>query len=85
MQERTQKNKLSRNFLDSAIKTKSWQPVLKNGWIIKFSIYQENYVLLFFLSKNTGQLFVRQFADEDYACEYINYIVELDSTQLHNV
>jgi hypothetical protein len=84
MQERIRKNNFSRNYLDVAIKTKSWQPVFKNGWEIKFSIYQENFILLFFHSKHTGQLFVRQFTDEDCACDYVNFIVELDSTQFHN-
>lgn len=85
MQEKTQKNNFPHNFLDAAIKTKSWEPVLKNGWKIKFSIYKEDFILILFLSKNTGQLFMRHFADEDYACKYVNYIVELDSSQVHIV
>jgi hypothetical protein len=84
MQERIQKQ-LSRNFLDATIKTKSWQPVVKNGWLIKFSVYKENCVLLLILSKSTSQTIVRHFTSEDYACEYITYIVQLDSAQIQTL
>lgn len=85
MQERTHKQQVSRNFLDVAIRTKSWQPVVRDGWIIKFSIYREKYILLMFCSIATGQLIVRQFDNEDHACNFISHIIELEPSQTHNL
>lgn len=58
----------------------SWQPVVRNGWIIKFSVYKKN-ILLNFTSINTGQTIVRYFNDEDLACKFINFVCHHDSMQ----
>jgi len=55
----------------------SWHPVTRNNWVIKFSIYKSN-ILLLFTSTYTGQTIVRAFQDEDLAVEYINFIVAQD-------
>lgn len=55
----------------------SWQPVARNNWVIKFSIYKSN-ILLLFTSSYTGQTIVRSFQNEDLAVEYINFIVAQD-------
>ena len=57
---------------------RSWHPVVKNDWWIKFSVYKDQ-VLLFVVSTMTGETVVRYFNDEDEACEYINYILNQDA------
>jgi hypothetical protein len=57
---------------------KSWQPIIRNDWCIKFSFYKDR-VLLFVVSTMTGETVVRYFNDEDEACEYINYILNQDA------
>jgi hypothetical protein len=58
----------------------SWEPVVRNGWVIKFSVYKKN-ILLSFISINTTQTIVRYFNDEDLACEFINFVCHQDPTQ----
>lgn len=55
--------------------SKSFAPVIKNGWAIKFSTYRDSNILLVFSSIHTGQTIVRYFSDEDDAVMYINYII----------
>ena len=59
--------------------TKSWDPVLRNDWMIKFSIYK-NFVMIMFTSIYTGQTVIRYFSDEDLACNYINYMTQQDAS-----
>jgi hypothetical protein len=63
---------------------RSWHPVVKNDWWIKFSVYKDQ-VLLFVVSTMTGETVVRYFDDEDEACEFINWVVNQDSTKLANI
>jgi hypothetical protein len=58
----------------------SWEPVARNGWAIKFSVYKSN-ILLAFVSTYTNQTIVRYFNDEDLACEFINFVCHHDSAQ----
>jgi hypothetical protein len=60
--------------------TTYFQPVVRNGWIIKFSVYKNTEILLMFVSKYTGQTIVRYFPEEDLAVRYINMIIAKDST-----
>lgn len=62
-----------------AVKTKMWQPVLRDGWHIKFSQYRDCYILLTLMSTHTGQTVIRYFNGEDEACNFINYVVQLDA------
>jgi hypothetical protein len=55
--------------------SKSFSPVIKNGWAIKFSTYRNSNILLVFSSIHTGQTIVRYFTDEDDAVSYINYVI----------
>ena len=59
--------------------TKSWDPVLRNDWMIKFSIYK-CFVMVLFTSIHTGQTVIRYFNDEDLACDYINYMIQQDAS-----
>jgi len=83
MQNKSQPQRTFRETLQLDIEqnARSWQPVIRNRWIIKFSIYESN-VLLIVTSIITGQTFVRYFADEDEACEFLNFILTKDAAQL---
>jgi len=54
--------------------SRSFAPVIRNGWMIKFSVHRESNILLVFTSIHTGQTLVRYFTDEDSAVEYLNFI-----------
>ena len=75
----------TRKFLELAVKTKSFSPVLRNGWYIKFSIYRDTHILLNVLSTQTGQLIIRHFTNEDDACMFLNYIMDLDSANQYDL
>jgi hypothetical protein len=74
------KKQKSLRYSEVESKSKSWAPVIRNGWWIKFSTYKETNILLLFISKHTGQSIVRYFTNEDDAVEYINYVTSMDST-----
>jgi hypothetical protein len=75
------KRQPSKRFLDIALKTKSWMPVARDGWIIKFSIYRDTFVLLTVVSQYTGQCIIRQFKNEDDAVMFINMVTMLNAEQ----
>jgi hypothetical protein len=60
---------------------RSWHPVIREYWWIKFSNYKGN-ILLFVGSTLTGQLTTRYFTDENLACQYINWVLNQDPTKL---
>jgi hypothetical protein len=65
--------------------TTYFQPAVRNGWIIKFSVYKNTEILLMFVSKYTGQTIVRYFSEEDTAVKYINMIIAKDSTVYQDI
>ena len=77
--------KLTRNFLEYAGKIKTWHPVERNGWIVKFSSFRDANILLFLVSQYTAQTIIRYFPNEDEAVKFINYIIELDPAQEHEL
>ena len=79
------KRQPSKKFLETAMRTKSWQPVARNGWIVKFSVYKDSFVLLTIVSQYTGQVIMRHFKDEDEACMFINLVVELDADEQYDL
>lgn len=70
---------ITRKYLGYATKIRSWQPVERNGWLIKFSIYKEEFVLLTIVSRYTTQTIIRYFTNEDEACKFINFIIDMDA------
>jgi hypothetical protein len=64
--------------------TSYFDPVVRNGWIIKFSVYKNADILLLFTSRYTGQTIIRYFKEEDEAVEFINFIISKDSTTYQN-
>jgi hypothetical protein len=79
------KRQPNKKFLDMALKTKSWQPVVRNGWIIKFSVFRDTNVLLTVISQYTGQVIIRHFTNEDDACMFINLVIELSSDETYEL
>lgn len=55
--------------------TTYFAPVVRNGWVIKFSVYQNSDILLVLTSKYTGQTIVRYFGEEDLAVKFINMVI----------
>ena len=66
--------------MEIANNSRSFAPVNRNGWWIKFSTYHSYNILIMFVSQYTGQTLVRYFDDEDRAVQFINYVTELDPT-----
>jgi hypothetical protein len=79
------KRQPTKKFLEIAMRTKSWQPIARNGWIVKFSVYRDTNVLLTIISQCTGQVIMRHFNDEDDACMFINLIVELNAEDTYEL
>ena len=69
----------NRNYIGYATKIKSWHPVERNGWLIKFSIYKEQFILLTIVSRFTTQTIVRYFNGEDEAVMFINFIINMSA------
>lgn len=65
--------------MDIAFTAKSWLPTERNGWIIKFSIFNDDHILLVFTSRYTAQTVIREFNNEDDAVDFINLVIELDA------
>jgi hypothetical protein len=65
-------------FLEIANKYRTWLPVSRNGWWLKFSTYNNDNILLIVVSQHTGQTVIRYFNHENQAVEFINYICECD-------
>lgn len=56
--------------------SRSFAPIVRNGWLIKFSTHRDSNILIVFTSLHTGQTIVRYFTDEDSAVDYINFVIE---------
>ena len=66
-----------KNLLLEDIKNQlmSFQPVVRNGWAIKFSTHRDDNILLIFTSVYTAKTVVRYFTDEQDAVRFINYMM----------
>ena len=56
-----------------------FRPVVKNGWIIKFSVCKVSGILLMVVSKYTGQTLIRYYTEENDAVSFINMIITKDA------
>ena len=72
---------ISRKYMELKSNIKSWDTVKRNGWYVKFSVLEDQYVLLTFVSSYTGQTVVRYCDGETEACEQINFITSLDPSR----
>jgi hypothetical protein len=58
---------------------KSFHPVVRDGWIIKFSTHRDLNILLTFVSIYTAQTVIRYFTNEEEAVIFINYMMTKDA------
>lgn len=63
----------------------SFQPVIRNGWLIKFSTHRDSNILLVFTSVYTKQTVIRYFTDEQDAVMFINYMMTKDPQEEHEL
>jgi hypothetical protein len=84
MQKKTTKSETTKVLLVLEIKNhlRSFVPIIRNGWGIKFSTYRDTNILLTIVSIHTGQTIIRYFTDEDGAVEYINYIIAQNPSEI---
>ena len=68
-------------YLEMLSKSKSWSPIARNGWVIKFSTIGDDILLIFF-SQYTAQTIIRHFNNEEDAIHFINYMLVRDSSIL---
>ena len=74
MQKKSSNQKVKNLRLDIEGKSKFWQPVIRNGWWIKFSTYRDHYILLMIISRYTGQTIIRYYEQEQEAVAFIIFI-----------
>jgi hypothetical protein len=55
--------------------TKHFLPILRGGWVIKFSIYEFDNILITVISSYTEQVIIRYFTKERDAVDFINRLV----------
>ena len=82
MQRKSSKQKLKSLRLEIESKIKFWQPVVRNGWWIKFSVYRDHYILLMIISRFTGQTVLRYYTSEEEAVAYINFITTCNAQDI---
>jgi hypothetical protein len=82
MQRKSSNQKVKSLRLEVESKTKFWQPVVRNGWWIKFSVYRDHFILLTFISRYTGQTILRYYTSEEEAVAYINFITTCNAQDI---
>ena len=70
-------NKLKTDILKEL---RTFHPVIRNYWWIKFSTYKNN-VLLIIGSTLTGQVTITYYSNEDRACDFVNWVLEQDPSK----
>lgn len=78
MQRKQSNSQATKRFLQAASEIKFWSPVVRNGWLIKFSVNDNENVLITFISVYTNATVIRYFSDEDDAVKFINYMTNQD-------
>ena len=61
--------------------SRSFSPIIRNGWAIKFSLYLDINILLVFMSMHTGQTIIKYYDNERDAIKYINYVISKDAQE----
>ena len=61
--------------------SRSFSPIIRNGWAIKFSLYLDINILLVFVSTHTGQTIIKYYDNENDAIKYINYVISKDAQE----
>jgi ABC-type molybdate transport system substrate-binding protein len=82
MQKKSSGLKAKRLKIDIEYKTKFWQPVVRNGWWLKFSTYRDHFILLMIVSQYTGQTIIRYYEDENEAVAFINFVTTCNANDI---
>ena len=82
MQKKSSGLKAKKLKIDIEYKTKFWQPVVRNGWWLKFSTYRDHFILLMIVSQYTGQTIIRYYEDENEAVAFINFVTTCNSQDI---
>ena len=82
MRKKSSNQKLKSLRVEIEGKTKFWQPVVRNGWWIKFSVYRDHFILLTIISRYTGQTVIRYYTSEEEAVAYINFITTCNAQDI---
>ncbi len=82
MQRKSSNQKVKNLRLEIEGKTKFWQPVVRNWWWIKFSVYRDHFILLTIISRYTGQTVIRYYTSEEEAVAYINFITTCNAQDI---
>ena len=82
MQKKSSNQKLKSLRREIEGKTKFWQPVVRNGWWIKFSVYRDHFILLTIISRYTGQTVIRYYTSEEEAVAYVNFITTCNAQDI---
>ena len=80
MQEKSLRNSQTLRLQEIKSNLNCFHPVVRNGWVIKFSIYKDTGILLVITSKYTGQTIIRYCNSEDDAVDVINMVIDRDAT-----
>lgn len=62
------------SFQELQSKLKRYVPIIRNGWLIKFSHIPDVGVLLCIISLHTHQVIVRHIKEEDQAIAFIHFV-----------
>ena len=82
MQEKSYKNSKTSLLHQVKSNTLFFRSVVKNGWIIKFSVYDKEHILVTVISRFTAQTFIRYYSDEMGAVNFINMITSKNSQEI---
>lgn len=64
---------------------KSLDEVRRDGWAIKLSILNDQFVLCVIRSEATGQTIVRYFDDEQEVADFVEFVCELNAIEEHDI
>ncbi len=83
MQKKSLNPESLRSLLLQDIKSssRSFSPIIRNGWAIKFSLYLDVNILLVFMSMHTAQTIIKYYDNENDAIKYINYVISKDAQE----
>ena len=83
MQKKTINLARTKKFIAIASDTKFWAPVAREGWIIKFSVYNVHNILITFISQYTCHVIIIYFDYENDAVKFINFITRKDASEIY--
>ncbi len=68
------------NYMATESLLTSFQPLSRNGWLIKLSVLDNEKTLIVVMSMFTHQTIIRYFTNEVEAVHFINFILDSDAS-----